>query len=110
MDRKLDRSNRAPFTDVCRLVTIQGTEDADGYETPGETAKEVFCSVTHGVSRSEFYEAYKAGLSLAVIVEIWEEEYSGETVVDLMDKRYNVIRTYPTGYGTLELSCEEVCR
>lgn len=57
-----------PTTDVCSLITVTTTETANGYETAAETASEVFCSVCDGVTRSEFYEAYKAGIKLSLTI------------------------------------------
>ena len=103
-------SNRTPFTDVCELVTVEKKPDADGYKTPTEQKKEIFCSVNTGVVRSEFYAAYKAGVRLDVTVELWEQDYDGQRLMDYTGKRYDVVRAYPTGHGTLELTCSEVVR
>ena len=104
------RSNNAPFTDVCSLIAVTTEQDSDGYESTTETSREVFCSVCDGVVRSEFYEAYKAGIRLSLTVEIWEDDYQKETILEHDGNRYQIERTYPSGHGTLELSCSEVVR
>lgn len=104
------RSNNTPFTDVCSLVTVTTTKDADGYDTTSETSREVFCSISDGVVRSEYYEAMKAGVKLSVTVEAWQDDYAKETMLDHNGTRYKIERTYPTGYGTIELTCSEVVR
>lgn len=104
------KSNRTPFSDVCELLTTETVIDADGYETQTEIAVQVFCSVNTGVVRSEYYEAMKAGLQLSVTIEIWEEEYNGAQHIRFDGKKYKVGRTFPTGHGTIEITCSEVKR
>lgn len=104
------RSNRTPFADVCRLITVIKIPDASRHYTTEETAAEVFCSVSKGVARGEFYEAMKAGRRLTATFEVYEDEYEDQELLEHEGVRYKVVRTFPTGYGTLELSCEEVIR
>jgi hypothetical protein len=102
------KSNRTPFSDVCNLITVTATLDADGYETKSEAKVQVFCSVNVGVVRSEFYEALKAGVQLSATVEVWEDDYNAARLLEFDGKRYKIERTYPTGHGTIELTCSEV--
>lgn len=104
------RSNSTPFSDVCDLIETTAVTDEDGYETQLEKATRVFCSVNRGAVRTEFYEAMKSGVELTVTAELWESEYGGERLLDFEGSRYKVVRAYPTGHGTLELSCSEVVR
>lgn len=104
------RTNRTPFADVCSLISVTDAADVEGYKTSTETVSEVFCSICNGVVRSEWYEAYKAGIRLSLTVEVNEGDYAGQTLLDYDSKRYKIERTYPTGYGTLELSCSEEIR
>lgn len=102
------KSNRTPFSDICELVAITTTKDADGYGVVTETKSQAFCSVNVGAVRSEFYEALKVGIKVSVTIEVWEEDFNGATELIHEGKRYKIGRTYPTGHGTLELSCYEV--
>lgn len=105
------RSNRTPFCDVADLVSIAETLDGNGYTTISTESKStVYCSIIDGVTRAEFYEAEKTGHMLSATIEVWEDDYTGQKLVDVNLKRYRVVRAYPTGHGTLELSCEEVIR
>lgn len=104
------RTNRTPFCDVVCLVHSTKEEDKSGHYTEKLEGCEILCSVCDGVSRAEFYEASKAGIQLSMTVEIWQEDYNGETQICYEGKLYNIVRTYPTGHGTLELSCSEVIR
>lgn len=102
------KSNRTPFSDVCDLVVTSADNDPEGYETTTETKTQVFCSVNSGVVRSEFYAALKAGVKLSVTIEVWEDDFNGADKVNFGEKVYKIERTYPTGYGTIELNCSEV--
>jgi hypothetical protein len=102
------KSNRTPFSDVCELVVVTISKDADGYDVNTETKAQVFCSVNTGAVRSEFYEALKAGVKLSITVEVWQDDYNNATMLDFDEKRYKIERVYPTGHGTLELTCSEV--
>ena len=50
--------------DTINLVNVVKTTDPDGYDTVTETLTTVKCDSGKGVTRSEFYEAMKAGLKL----------------------------------------------
>lgn len=105
------RTNNTPFTDLCVLIGDAETTGADGYTDSTEASRrEIFCSVQDGVNRAEFYEAYKAGVRLAITVEVHAGDFGGERELLYDGDRYEILRTYPTGHGTLELSCREVTR
>ena len=104
------RSNRAPFTDLCTLIRWEISKDKDGYDSIDEIKREILCSVSDGVSRSEYYEAMKAGVKLSATIEVNDGDYDKEQILEHEGTRYKIERVYPTGYGTLELSCSEVVR
>lgn len=104
------RTNRAPFTDECFFIASSEVLDAGGYSTKTETQRPVLCSFSEGVARTEFYEAQKAGYKLSATVEVVESNYSGEANVIHSGRRYKIVRTFPSGYGTLLLYLEEVIR
>lgn len=104
------KSNRAPFTDICTLIAEKKVFDGGNHYTTEEESQELLCSITNGVARAEYYEAYRAGVQLAITVEIYEGDYSGQRLLEVNGVRYQVARTYPTGYGTIELTCSEVIR
>lgn len=97
------------MNDIINLISVARTEDSDGYFTDTETMEQVFCNVK-SVSRTEFYEAYKAGLSLALSIEMWNDEYAGQKEIEYNNKRYRVERTYMKDRQTIELNCSEVIR
>ena len=104
------KSNRTPFTDRVQLVNVQEVPDSSGYVTKTETPREVFCSFSLGVNRTEYYESMKAGVKLSATAEIWELDYAEEQLLDYGGKRYKIIRVWPTGTGLLQLYLEEVVR
>ena len=106
------KTNHTPFSDVLTLIKTTETRDADGYlvgNVPAER-RQVFCSFVDGASRSEFYEAAKAGIRIAATVEVWEDDYNHEKLVSISDIDYKVERTWPSGTGTLFLYLSEVIR
>lgn len=98
------------LNDTIKLVDVVVTEDADGYETFEEKLTEVKCDSGNGVTRTEFYEAYKAGLELSAAFEMWACDYEGQKVIEHRSKRYKVERAFPTGDGAVQLNCSEIKR
>ena len=105
-----NNTNRTPWCDCVELITTVKTEDADGYVTETESAREISCTFTNGVGRAEYYEAMKAGVRVSATAEIWEDDFQGERILEHEGKRYEIGRCWPTGRGTLELSLSEVWR
>ena len=105
-----EQTNRTPWTDYAELVTVVETEDGEGYRTATETSREVCCTFASGVSRAEYYEAAKAGQRVSASIEIWEDDYDSERLVDFEGKRYEAGRITPTGRGTLLIYLSEVWR
>lgn len=104
------RTNRTPWTDVITLIKETKTEDADGYITISEEEKEILCTFSEGITRSEFYDGMKAGISLSASAEIWADDFDSETLAEFEGKRYKIIRSFATGRGTIDLSLSEVIR
>ena len=96
--------------DTISLVNVVKTTDADGYDTTTETLTEVMCDSGNGVTRSEFYEAMKAGIKLTAAFEMWACDYDGQKVIEHNGKRYNVERAFPLGDGAVQLNCSEIKR
>lgn len=77
------------------------------FDTPTETATEVFCTV-QSVGFREFYEAKSAGLEPDIVFNLTNsEDYGGEKIVLWRGGRYRVIRTYLNGMG-IDITCEKV--
>lgn len=104
------KSNRCPMTDVCLLRSKEKVYDSSKHFTETVTEREIFCSISDGVTRSEYYAAYKAGVALSATAEVYEDDYEGELQLKHEGKIYDIVRVYPSGYGTFELSLREVVR
>jgi hypothetical protein len=52
----------------------------------------------------------KAGVQVSATVEIWEDDFEGERLLEFGGHRYQIGRSWPTGRGTLELYLTEVWR
>jgi len=99
------------LNDVIKLVDYATTTDADGYaETVKETLTEVRCDSGNGVTRTEFYEAKKAGIKLSAAFEVWACDYGGQEIIEHNGKRYKVERAFPLGDGAVQLNCSEIKR
>ena len=96
--------------DTIGLVSMTKTTDADGYDTTTETLTTVMCDSGNGVTRSEFYEAMKAGIKLTAAFEMWACDYGGQEYIEHNGKRYKVERAFPLGDGAVQLNCSEVKR
>ena len=97
------------YRDTVDLIKVVHTEDADGYMTDTETSRTV-CADVNNATRMEFYEAYKAGLQIALNITIRYEDYEGEKLVEFNGQRYKVERLYSADRERMELSCSEVIR
>ena len=104
------RTNRTPFCDAVCMVNSKKSETASGHYTKELKGAEILCSVCDGVSRTEYYEAAKAGVQLSIKVELWQEDYNDEVQLCYNGKLYDIKRAFPSGRGTLYLSCAEVKR
>lgn len=96
--------------DTISLVSKTKTTDPDGYETTTETLTTVKCDSGNGVTRSEFYEAMKAGIKLTSVFEMWACDYGGQSLIEHNGTRYKVERTYPLADGGIQLNCSEIVR
>ena len=87
--------------DTISLVSMTKTTDADGYDTITETLTDVMCDSGSGVTRSEFYEAMKAGIKLTAVFEMWACDYGGQEHIEHNGTRYKVERAYPLAGGEI---------
>lgn len=101
------RSNTSEWSTPLVLIKKEVTTDSEGYETYTETRREVFCNFSEGVSRGEFYEAYKSGLMLSAQVECYYFDYDGEKTAEINGVRYKILRTFPSSFDTEILILEE---
>ena len=93
------------LADVCYL--IEDTPQAHGvYDPPQATERMVYCTV-QSVGRQEFYSAYSAGLQPSLVLKLADMiEYHDETRLMFHDREYQIVRTYMTKDGGIELTIE----
>lgn len=60
------------------------------------------------VGRDEFHAAGQSGYKPSFRADVWADEYSGEVIIEIDGKRYDIYRTYgPKGNGKIELYASE---
>ena len=90
---------------VCKLIQKTMSYDELHFPTATETSREVMCKVD-SVSRSEYFNAGKAGLTPEYVFTINRIEYNGESELEYESKRYGIYRTYKTDDDMMELYAE----
>lgn len=55
--------------------------------------------------RSEHYAANAAGIRVDMVFSINADDYAGQTEVEWNSTKYNVVRSFQTGRGRVELTC-----
>ena len=91
------------------LILITPVMAADAYGIPQEgdpIRRKVFARV-ESVSRSEFFEAGRNGLSPDFKFTMFAYDYNGEKIVEYHGKRYAVYRTYLGRDDKLELYVQQ---
>lgn len=89
-----------------KLIKITTTQDALGYPVETETAREAFCSV-ESVTRSEFFQAGKAGIVPDYVFSVNAIEYEGEKELEYNGDKFGIYRTYKAdGSDYIELYAE----
>ena len=96
--------------DVCDLVSVTSTKDAEGYEKQVEAKVTVFCNWTDGVSQNEYYLSHKEGFEATASVDIVTFDYDKQKLVDFHGTRYRVIRAFQRRPDYTTLILEEVVR
>ena len=90
---------------VCTLISKTYTQDESGFPVATDALYETFCNV-ESVSRSEFFNAGKAGMTPEYKITVNAVEYDGQTEVEYEGKRYTIYRTYRTDEDMMELYAE----
>ncbi len=90
-------------------ITLVGaaafTKDADGNEIPTPQQRQIIGDVKSATS-AEFSNAGKLGLKPSCMVEVWSEEYSGETEIIVDGEILTIYRTFEKD-DRMELHCAE---
>ena len=78
---------------VIKLLKSTITKDALGYPVESTTEREVLCDVD-SITRAEFFQAGKAGLTPEHLFRVNAAEYDGESEAEYLGKRFRIYRTY----------------
>lgn len=92
-------------SDTVNLYTDVVNYDEYGVARKSRTAKQVYCKVD-SVTRSEFFDAGKAGLKPEYRITMFFGDYDGEIVVGYKGRLYSVYRTYLAKTDIIELYVE----
>lgn len=79
--------------DVIYLISVENVQDATGVIRPQESRRMVYCR-KRDITRSEFYNAGRAGLNPEFSVDVFQGDYEGETVAEHDGLRYAIYRTF----------------
>lgn len=103
----------AKWSDIITLIkTVPPTEatNENGFAQPpeDEPSRSIFCN-KKSVGYSEFYRSQQAGYKAELKVDIYLQDYEGETLVEFEGKRYKVLRTYESKNGEfIELTLSDL--
>jgi SPP1 family predicted phage head-tail adaptor len=94
------------FSDKITLRTVTIATDTDGYPTQTNTDTEVWANV-RSATRAEFYAANANNIEVAMLFEIHVEDWGSQNEVVYETMVYDVIRSYQSGLGIIELVCSD---
>ena len=90
------------ISDVCYLVTVDKTPHGV-HEKREPTERMVYCQVK-SIGRTEFYQANLVGMRPEWTLKLSDEaEYQNELTLNFRGERWQIIRTYITEDGGIEL-------
>lgn len=90
------------MNDVLKLFKTTYTPNKYGVPVPTNEEREVFCD-RHSVTRSEFFNAGRNGLTPEYVFSVFKGDYEGETVLKYNGLTYSIYRTYETDDDYIEL-------
>lgn len=89
-----------------KLISLTVTYDAMGVMTKSETPTEIYGNF-QSVSAQEFFRGGEIGIKPEFIIKVWENEYSGQVLLEYNNERYVIYRTYLASDGRVELYCQK---
>lgn len=92
-------------SDVIYLIRTVRTQDEYGVWREAEVSRQVFAQVD-SVSRSEFFDAGRAGLNPEYRFTMFYADYEGEESLEYNGKRYGIYRVYQRRDDNVELYAE----
>lgn len=93
------------YADIAYLIT--SAKNAHGVHIAQQDVKRLIYVDVQSVGRSEYYNAYNAGLQPELVLKLSEaSEYNDEPELEYAGKRYRIIRSYRTKDGGVELTIQ----
>ena len=87
------------------LIVVRNGKDNKGYPLEQKEEHPVYAKKL-SATRTEFYDAYRAGLKATAVFEIRQEDWVPEATRILYDGvEYNIIRGYEKGKSKIQLTC-----
>ncbi|MBR5299817.1 MAG: phage head closure protein [Bacteroidales bacterium] len=95
------------MTRINKITLIKEVESTDSIGQPvtSESTTDLIAEIQN-VTQSEFMQGQQDGLSPAYVFRISIFGYSGERLIEYMDHRYTVYRTYQADENYIELYTE----
>ena len=94
------------YNDTIKLISETYERDSLQQFVPKRKESTVFCEV-QSISKSEWYDAGRAGLKAQLKVVMPRINYADEEIVEYKGKTYGVYRTYLPVGNTVELYLEK---
>lgn len=99
----------------CILRYVTNEKNANGFPVEIQSSTEVFCR-EKSVTRTEFYDAHRAGFTIVLVLEIRQEDweltqhtvngrkaYATKVIFD--GGAYDIVRTYKNDRSMIQLMC-----
>lgn len=105
------------MSEQCELIYITTGKNDNGFPVESRNSTTVYCR-EKAVTRMEFYEALRSGLTISLVLEIRQEDfrltehtqvngrkaYATKVVYD--GAEYDIVRTYRNDKSMIELICK----
>lgn len=96
------------WREVIKLIAeVSGGTDELGYPFQTKLSERTIYGDVRTVGRTEFYQAYQAGLDAAMIVIVRTVDYQGERMAEVDGVRYTILRAYQRDSEFTELTLSD---
>lgn len=91
---------------VAYLISKTYETDVLNQLIPVEKKREVFCTIK-SLQQSEWFAAGNAGLKAQFRIDVFIDDYAGESLAEVDGTRYEIYRTYQAENDRIELYLEK---
>lgn len=92
---------------ITLIAEASGGIDELGYPVQTKLSERIIYGDVRTVGRTEFYQAYQAGLDAAMIAIIRTIDYQGERLAEFAGVRYAILRAYQRDSEFTELTLSD---